>query len=136
MFNLGPTVEVAVLVHDFLIIAMFAYFCLSCSHMGHEERSRVKGRLLCNRYNRNRGAPLCNASVRSRSFDSVLDTKEVAVKDPDICRGPLNMLLSVSISGGLFAFSALVFAYERAFLRAGGVASLVGPTGGDAVGTG
>ena len=136
MFNLGPTVEVTVLVHDFLITTLLAYFCLSCSHMGHEERSRVKGRLLCNRYNRNRGAPLCNASVRSRSFDSVLDTKEVAVKDPDICRGPLNVLFSIPISSGLFAFNALVFAYERAFLRAGGVASLVGPTGGDAVGTG
>ena len=55
------------------------------------------------------------------------------MKHSDICRGPLDMFFSISAIVGLFAFAALVFSYEGVFLRAGGMASLVGPTGGDAV---
>ena len=44
VFNLGPTVEVAVLVHDFLIKTMLAHLCMSRSHMGYKEHSWVKGR--------------------------------------------------------------------------------------------
>ena len=55
------------------------------------------------------------------------------MEDSDISRGPLNVLLSISVCIGLFAFNALVFTNERAFFRASGVASLVGPTDGNAV---
>ena len=58
------------------------------------------------------------------------------MKDPDICRGPLDMLFSVSTIVGLFTLAALVVSNEGAFLGAGGVAYMVGPAGGDAVDSG
>ena len=58
------------------------------------------------------------------------------MKDPDLCRGPLYMLLPVAIIVGLFTLAAFVFFNEGAFLGAGRVAYTVGPTGGDAVDSG
>ena len=58
------------------------------------------------------------------------------MKDPDLCRGPLNMLLSITGVVGLSTFAAFVVSNEWAFIGAGGVAYTVGPTGGDAVDSG
>ena len=55
------------------------------------------------------------------------------MEDSDLCRGPLDVLLSIATIVGLFALAALVVSNEGAFLRSCGVASFMGPTGGDAV---
>ena len=136
MFDLGPTVEITILVHDLLIGVMFAYFSMSCSYMSHEEHRRVKGRFLYNRHNRNCGVPLGNTSIRFISFDCILDTKEITVKDPDIYRGPLNMLFSISDVVIISSLAAFVNSDEGAFFGAGGVAYMVGPTGGGAISLG
>ena len=58
------------------------------------------------------------------------------MKDPDICRGPLDMLLPIAVDVGLSTLAAFVVSNEWAFIGAGGVAYTVGPTGGDAVDSG
>ena len=58
------------------------------------------------------------------------------MKDPDLCRGPLNMLLPVAVIVGLPTLAAFLVSNEGAFVGAGGVAYTVGPTGGDAVDSG
>ena len=136
MFDLGPAVEITILVHDFLIGVMFAYFCMSCSYMSHEEHRRVKGRFLYNRHGRNCGVPLGNTSIRFISFDCILDTKEITVKDPDICRGLLDMLFSILVVVLFSSFAAFENSDEGAFFGAGGVAYMVGPAGGGAISLG
>ena len=58
------------------------------------------------------------------------------MKDPDICRGPLDVLLSVAVIVVLSTLAAFIISNEGAFFGAGGVAYTVGPTGGDAVDSG
>ena len=135
MSYLGPIVEVSVLVHDFLIGAVFANFGMCCSHMGHEEHRRIKGRFIYSGYWYGVSV-FGGVSIGPGGFDGILYSEEVSMEDSDICRGSLDVLFPISASGGLFAFIALVFSYERAYFRAGGVASLVGPAGGDAAGSG
>ena len=135
MFYFGPAVEVSILVQDLLIYIMFTDFGMCCSHMGHEEHRRVKGRILDSR----NWYGICifsGVSIGPGGFDGIFHSEEVPMEYSDICRGSLNVLFPISVGGGLFAFISLVFTYERAYLRAGGVASLVGPAGGDAAGSG
>ena len=133
MFDLGPAVEVTVLVHNLLIYVMLAYLSMSCSHMGHEEHRRVKGWFLYNRHIGSCGVPLGNISIRLISFDCILDTKEITVKDPDICRGPLNMLFSIPDVVIISSFAAFVLSNKGAFLGAGRMAYTVGSTDGDTI---
>ena len=58
------------------------------------------------------------------------------MKDPDICRGSLNMLFSITVDIVFSTLAAFVSSDEGAFFGAGGVAYTVGPTGGDAVDSG
>ena len=58
------------------------------------------------------------------------------MKDPDICRGLLDMLFSIFVVVLFSSFAAFVNSDEGAFFGAGGVAYTVGPTGGDAVDSG
>ena len=55
------------------------------------------------------------------------------MKMPDLCSGSLDVVLSISVFVEFSALVAFVCNIEGAFLRSCGVASFMGPTGGDAV---
>ena len=55
------------------------------------------------------------------------------MKDPDICRGPLNMLFSISDVVIISSLAAFVLSNKGAFLGASRMAYTVGPTGGDTI---
>ena len=131
MFNLGPTVKVAILVHDLLVDAVLVGFSMCCSYMGLEEHRRVQGRFFDKG---NCGVPLGSTSIRFSSFKSILDSEEVAMKVPNVRRGSLDEGFSTFVGSYLFTLSTFVAHNEGTLFRSSRMAPLVGPTSGDAVG--